>query len=139
MKSSSLATQCISSRRGRSKTADERLVEEYFKRISESPSETLELFTDDAIVYEPFSGDKALHGREEIAYFLKVARMANQGFQKEISFTDSNNTMVGIEAIVRFTKGNSVVGKFQFKMADVQNGKGRIARKIRELRIQFLK
>ena len=139
MKRSSLATQFISSRKGRSKTADERLVEEYFKHISESPSKTLELFTDDAIVYEPFSGDKALHGKDEIAYFLKVARMANQGFQKEISFTDSNNTIGGIEAIVRFTKGASVVGKFQFKTADVQIGKGIIERKIRELRIQFLK
>ena len=123
----------------RSKTADERLVEEYFKRISESPSKTLELFTDDAIIYEPFSGDKALRGKDEIAYFLKVARMANQDLEKEITFADLDKNPEEIEAIVRFTKGSSVIGKFQFKTEDVlmRNSKGRRQKKIKELRIQF--
>ena len=130
--------QYVSNRRSRA--ADQRLVEQYFKRISESPSKTLELFTDDAAVYEPFSGNEALHGKDEIAYFLKVARMANQGFQKEITFADLNGNSEEIEAIVRFTKGSSLVGKFQFKTEDVvQNGGGRRQKKIKELRIQFLK
>lgn len=115
---------------------NEQLVHEYFNRISENPASTLELFTNDAVVYEPFSGDKALHGRDEIAYFLKVARIANQGFQKEIRITASNKDSV--EAVVQFTKGESIIGKFQFRTGDSQSRKATREKKIKELRIQFL-
>lgn len=115
---------------------NEQLVYEYFKRISESPGDALEMFTDDAIVCEPFSGDKTLHGREEIAYFLKVARMANQGFQKEIRITASKKDSV--EAVVQFTRGESIMGRFLFKTEDLESRKSAREKKIKELRIQFL-
>ena len=118
---------------------NQQLVHEYFRRISESPTSTLELFTHDAIVYEPFSADKGLHGKEEIAYFLKVARMANQGFQKEIRISAASGNKNEIKAVVQFTKGDSITGKFQFKTADTQVKKGKTEKRIRELRIEFLK
>ena len=52
--------------------------------------------------------------------FLKVAHMANQGLQKEITFQSQGKNK--IDAIVQFRRGDSVKGKFQFMMEDVSTG-----------------
>lgn len=117
--------------------SNEQLVDEYFKRISESPIGTLELFTDDAVVYEPFSVDNGLHGKDEIAPFLRIAQIANRGLEKKISFSSIGKHE--IEASVQFTRGTSVKGRFQFKTQDIKTDNGMEEKRIRELKIQFLK
>lgn len=116
-------------------TTNARLVEEYFKRLTEDAESTLQLFTDDAVVYEPFSNEDGIKGKEQITYFLKIARMANKGLVKKFDIIHHGNA--GIEALVQFTNGGTVNGKFQFKTADVQTRTG-IEKKIQELKIQFL-
>lgn len=125
--------------RSRSKgviTTERGLVKEYLRAVPENTSEALALFTDDAVVYEPFSNSQeGLRGKGDIGDFLKVARMANQGLQKEITFQSQEKNK--IEALVQFKKGDSVKGRFQFRMEDVDSGIG-FEKKIKELRIQFL-
>ncbi len=116
-------------------TTDTQLVHEYFKRLTEDTKSTLHLFADDATVYEPFSTEDGLKGKEQIGYFLSVALMANKGLGKKISILSQGKNK--IEAIVRFTKGDAVDGRFQFKTADVPTANG-IEKKIKELRIQFV-
>lgn len=116
-------------------TTERELVKEYLRAVPDSTSEALDLFTDDAVLYEPFSNSKGLRGKGDIGNFLKVARMANQGLEKEITFQSQGKNK--IEAIVQFTRGGSVKGKFQFIMEDVDNGSN-FEKKIKELRLEFL-
>lgn len=113
-------------------------MKEYFRRIPESPEDTLALFTDDAIVYEPFSTEKnGLRGIGKIEYFLRVARMANLGLRKKISIiAESKNRIV---ALVQFSRGGKVKGKFQFRTEDMQTTKIGTEKKIKELKIEFLR
>jgi hypothetical protein len=115
---------------------DKQLVREYFRRIAESSRSTLALFTDDAVLYEPFSNENGLRGRGAIEHFLKVARMANQGLQRKISFVSHRKNVV--EVIVEFTRGGTVKGKFEFRTEGQQTAMG-IEKKIKELKIQFVR
>ncbi len=116
-------------------TTDAQLVQEYFKRLTEDTTSTLYLFADDATVYEPFSTEHGLKGKEQIAYFLSVARMANKGLAKKISILSRGKNR--IEAVVQFTRGDTVDGRFHFKTTDVRTANG-TEKKIKELRIQFV-
>lgn len=116
-------------------TTDTRLVQEYFKRLTEDAKSTLHLFVDDATVYEPFSTEDGLKGKEQISYFLSVALMANKGLAKKISILSRGKNK--IEAIVQLTKGDTVDGRFQFKTTDVRTANG-TEKKIKELRIRFV-
>lgn len=116
--------------------ADRQLVRAYFRRIAENAQSTLALFADDAIVYEPFSTEKGLHGKGAIEDFLQVARMANRGLQKKINFMAHRKDIV--EVIVEFTRGSTVKGRFQFKTEGRQTRLG-IEKRIKELRIQFVR
>lgn len=116
--------------------SEKELAEEYFRVVPDSTSKALALFTDDAVLYEPFSNSKGgLRGKEDIGDFLKIARMANQGMQKDIIFQSQGKNK--IEAIVQFTRGDSIKGRFQFMLEDVSMG-SRVEKRIKELRIQFL-
>ena len=117
-------------------TTEKELAEEYLRAVPVSTSKALALFTYDAVLYEPFSNSQGgLRGKEDIGDFLKIAHMANQGLQKEITFQIQGKNK--IDAIVQFRRGDSVKGKFQFIMEDVNNGTN-FQKKIKELRIQFL-
>lgn len=115
---------------------DRQLVREYFRRIAENSKSTLALFADDAVLYEPFSTEMELHGKGAIEDFLQVARMANRGLQKKISFIAHRKNIV--EVIVDFTRGGTVRGRFQFKTEGQQTGLG-IEKRIKELKIQFVR
>jgi hypothetical protein len=115
-------------------TTDLQLAKEYFDRIPVNSDAALQLFTDDAVIYEPFSVEDGLRGKEAIEHFLKVASIANQGLQKKISFTAHSKN--SIEVLVQFTRGGTIKGKFQFRTEDVQTQTG-FEKKIKELRIQF--
>jgi hypothetical protein len=114
---------------------DNQLVKEYFRQIQNSAEATLSLFKDDAIIYEPFSLENGLRGKEEIGYFLKVARMANVGLQRKISILSRSKNR--IEVLVRFTRGSTVQSRCEFRTEDIRTKIG-MEKKIKELRIQFL-
>jgi hypothetical protein len=110
-------------------------VNQYFDKIQESVEGTLALFTEDAVIYEPFSCENGLRGRVEIGHFLKVARMANIGLRRKISVIKLAKNR--IEVLVQFTRGGIVKSRCEFTIKDVETETG-IEKRIKELRIQFL-
>jgi ketosteroid isomerase-like protein len=115
------------------------LVREYFNLISSRDLDRLlGLFTDDAVVYEPFSSEEGLHGRGEIEPFLKVVLMANAGLEREIIFPPDKEGGRDDEITVqvRFQKGGVVRGSFTFVTVDAQTGQG-TEKRIKALKIQF--
>ncbi|MEO9294583.1 MAG: nuclear transport factor 2 family protein [Nitrososphaera sp.] len=112
------------------------LVREYFNLISSRDLDRLlGLFTDDAVVYEPFSSEEGLHGRGEIEPFLKVVLMANAGLEREIIFPpDKEGDEITVQ--VRFQKGGVVRGSFTFATVDAQTEQG-TEKRIKMLKIQF--
>jgi hypothetical protein len=78
------------------------IVLKYFRFIDQKDMHSLlNLFTDDCIIYEPFSrwqssydndgiGKTRLKGRSEIESFLNVVMMASDGLQHEIEFIDDS-------------------------------------------------
>jgi len=118
--------------------SNKEMVNRYFKLIGDKDVyHLLELFDEDAIVYEPFSKLNRLEGKSRIENFLKVAFMANAGLKRTIKFVDESED--SITAIVTFERGDSVTGKFAFifrtKVDDLGNA---ISKKIAMLRIQFI-
>jgi hypothetical protein len=62
-----------------------RLVSEYFERIQAGDLRgLLSLFSDDSIIFEPFSKTKFLSGRLEIEPFLETVILANKGMQESL-------------------------------------------------------
>jgi hypothetical protein len=145
----------------------EDIVFEYFKLIKNKDIETLmELFAPDAIVYEPFSKiTGGLKGKRSIEYFHTVAIMANDTLEHQIVIekeanpnepksdykcssnnkSRNNNNANLITALVKFQKGDSVIGRFMFELASDNSGNndgataGQKYNRIKTLRIQFLK
>jgi len=115
------------------------MVNEYFRRVTEKDvGGLLQLFDEDAVVFEPFSNIKGgLVGRTVIENFLKVVVMANAGFKRTIRFVDESEDR--ITAIVTFERGDSVTGKFAFSFIIRSNSDGvQVSKKISALRIEFI-
>ena len=115
------------------------MVNEYFRRVTEKDVRgLLQLFDEDAVVFEPFSNIKGgLVGRTMIENFLKVVVMANEGFKRTIRFVDELEDRV--TAIVTFERGDSVTGKFEFSFIIRSNSEGvQVSKKIGNLRIEFI-
>jgi hypothetical protein len=77
------------------------IVYEYFELIKNKYiNGLLSLFTDDAIIYEPFSNiSGGLQGKSTIKPFLEIAMMANNGlihniFIEKLSGDDDNTSKV---------------------------------------------
>ncbi|WP_415281108.1 nuclear transport factor 2 family protein [Candidatus Nitrososphaera sp. FF02] len=112
------------------------LVTEYFARLSKGDlNGVLDLFADDASVYEPFSSKNVLHGISEIEPFVKVAMMATEGLQREITFSPQKKDK--IVANVKFKRGSDVTGRFTFGIKDLADKSGGY-KKIKSLKIEFL-
>ena len=118
--------------------SNEQMVNEYFKLISKNDVwALLNLFSDDAVICEPFSKVQGgLHAKTAIENFLKVSIMASEGLKKTISFEDSEED--SITAIVIFERGGRIKGKFAFHFvtASVHGYFGQ--KKIKSLKIQFI-
>jgi ketosteroid isomerase-like protein len=115
------------------------MVNEYFRLITEKDVRgLLQLFDEDAVVFEPFSNVKnGLVGRTMIENFLKVVVMANAGLKRTIRFVDECEDRV--TAIVTFELGDSVTGKFAFNFVITTNSDGvQVGKKIGMLRIEFI-
>jgi hypothetical protein len=73
----------------------------------------LDLFADDAVVYEPFRNVRdGLKGKSAIAYFQRVAVMANAGMRKTIEFINTSED--SMTRLVTFEDGSIIKGKFSF-------------------------
>jgi hypothetical protein len=126
------------------------IIHEYFRFLKNNDiDKLLDLFSDDAVIYEPFSNiSEGLRGKNAIKPFLEVAMMANDGLQYEIEFqklsnginsynnNDNNNnidnksnnndncTKTGndfITALVTFEKGGSIQARFTFELEHSAN------------------
>ena len=122
---------------------DKSLVFEYFRSIKEKDIDSLlDLFTEDAVIYEPFSklstaGD-GLRDRTAMRAFFQVAAMASDGLEYNITSQESrqvdeeytinrnncnnNSRNIGkarnssaITALVRFERGSSANARFIFE------------------------
>jgi len=67
-------------------------VYEYFRLVKNKDiNRLLDLFADDAIIYEPFSNiQEGLRGKSAIKPFLEIVLMANDGLQHKIEFEQQN-------------------------------------------------
>lgn len=117
---------------------NEIIVKEYFSRIKSSDIEgLLELFSDDAVIHEPFSRARRLFGKTEIKPFLKSVIMANEGLQYEINIErQKNNHTNNFVALVIFRKGHEINSRFTFSFDN--SGKSNIYGKIKSLLIEFI-
>jgi ketosteroid isomerase-like protein len=110
---------------------------EYFKRMAQKDVDgLLNLFADDAVIYEPFSKSEGLKGRSEIEPFLRVATMANEALQHSIVIEKKQNKGSIITALVTFERGDKVKGRFTFEFNSELTESNK--RKIKALHIQFI-
>ena len=117
---------------------NEIIVKEYFSRIKSRDIEgILELFSDDAVIHEPFSRARRLFGKTEIKPFLKSVIMANEGLRYEINIErQKNNHMNNFVALVIFRKGHEINSRFTFSFDN--SDKSTVYGKIKSLLIEFI-
>jgi hypothetical protein len=140
----------------RARTAsNEQMVYDYFRLIDKKDLDgLLELFADDATVYEPFSQvEDGLKGKAAIRDFLHITIMADAGTKRTVEFvngahigrTEKDIEMDEIAALVTFQGDGTLRGKFNFKFVIVveviedRDGVSMLfpSKKIKELRIQI--
>ena len=114
------------------------MVQEYFKRIkSGDVQRLLELFSDDSVVYEPFSKSKRLFGKAEIEPFLRTVIMANEGVQYELKIVQQkNNSKDNLVVLVTFRKENEIRSRLTFAFESPDHFK--FIRRIKSLLIEFI-
>ena len=118
------------------------VVQQYFMRIKSGDLQgLLELFSNDSIIYEPFSRSKRLFGKSEIEPFLKSVIMANEGLQYELEIVRQNNNQKKrqnniLVALVIFRKDNEIRSRFTFGFDNSDGTK--LIRKIKSLLIEFI-
>lgn len=119
-------------------TVNEIIIKEYFGKIrSRDIDGLLDLFSDDAVVHEPFSRAKTLLGKTEIRSFLKSVIMANEGLQYEIKIERQKaNPVNNFVAFVIFRKGHAINSRFTFSFDDADRANTNV--KIKSLLIEFL-
>ena len=126
---------------------DEDIVHEYFRLIkTKDMYRLLDLFTDDAVVYEPFSkledGKGGLQGKIAIEPFLNVTMMASAGLREEIQIEKSqlrsDNGTNQVTAYVTFEKGGKVKARFRFELSSEENYNSQKQKKIQSLHLQFV-
>jgi hypothetical protein len=114
------------------------IVREYFRRIRSGDVQgTLSLFSDNAVVYEPFSKLKYLSGKSEIEPFLSSVVMANQGLDYGLKIEKNNqgdNTAAVADVI--FRKEGSIRCRITFQLENTRADKS--VRTIKLMDIQFI-
>ncbi|HYA83264.1 MAG TPA: hypothetical protein VEH06_07425 [Candidatus Bathyarchaeia archaeon] len=130
-----------------SRVGKERIVYEYFRRIKNKDIDgVLNLFANDAIIYEPFSNiSEGLEGKDSIRPFLDVVIMATEGMKDEIEFekaqdaNEEEDQTVG--ALVTFERGGKTQARYTFELISRQEQYDYtdVGKKIQTLRIEFIK
>ena len=114
------------------------VVREYFRRIRSGDAQrTLSLFSDNAVVHEPFSKSKYLSGKSEIEPFLNSVVMANQGLDYGLKIEKDNqgdNTIVIADVI--FRKENTIRCTIKFQLENTKAD--RSVRTIKRMEIEFI-
>jgi ketosteroid isomerase-like protein len=132
-----------------SRVGNESIVYEYFRLIKNKDIDgVLNLFANDAIIYEPFSNiDEGLKGKGSIRPFLDVVIMATDGMKDEIEFEYEKAQGANKEedetvaALVTFERGGKTQARYRFELIsrqeqyDYTDG----GKKIQTLRIEFIK
>lgn len=120
--------------------SNEDAVHRYFWCIENKDIEgLLDLFDDDAILYEPFSKEQGLRGHFAIEPFLKVALMANSNLKRRIVIEKADRAkkdLNTVKAHITFEKGDSVSSVFTFEFLP-RNQQDSPA-KIKRLTIKFI-
>ena len=126
---------------------DEDIVYKYFRLIkAQDMYGLLDLFTDDAVIYEPFSksedGKGGLQGKSTIEPFLNVAIMASAGLREEIEIEKSrlrnDNGINKVTTYVTFERGGKVKARFTFELRSEGNYDSQKQKKIQSLHLQFV-
>jgi SnoaL-like domain len=127
---------------------------EYFRLIKNKDiNRLLDLFADDATIYEPFSKiHGGLQGRSAIKAFLEVALMASDGLRHEIRFekrhekpdssnkyNNNSNNDNQVSALVTFERGGRLKARFTFELSSEENYNSQKQKKIQSIHIQFIK
>lgn len=115
---------------------NQKRVFECFKLASQNKiEELLELFSDDVIIYEPFSKkEEGLHGKPAVRSYLNMMTLASDdSLRYNISIEEDSNDK--IVALVVFEKGDKITAKFAFEMTPSKNNRNK---KIRVVRVEFL-
>lgn len=117
---------------------EEFVVREYFRRIRSGDAQrTLSLFSDNAVVHEPFSKSKYLSGKSEIEPFLNSVVMANHGLDYGLKIGKDNqgdNTVVIADVI--FRKENAIRCRITFELENTKADKS--IRTIKLMNIEFI-
>ena len=114
------------------------LVLDYFQRVRSSDIIGLmNLFSEDSVIYEPFSKSKCLMGKSEIEPFLRTVVMANKGMQYELEIEKSGQSTGENMVIVyvRFNKVGSIASKFRFEFQPQDESN---SLKIKTIHIEFI-
>jgi hypothetical protein len=117
------------------RSIDEQLVEEYFRRIKIGDMEgVLSLFSEDAVIDEPFSISRVI-GKSQIEMFLSAVIMANRDMHIE---TRIERKLAGSQIVViaSFQKSATLFGRFTFKLNDTK--KPGLDGRIKALKIEFV-
>jgi ketosteroid isomerase-like protein len=129
------------------------IVFEYFRLIKNKDiNRLLDLFADDATIYEPFSKiHGGLHGMTAIKAFLEVALMASDGLQHEIRFekqqekpdssnkyNNNSNNDNQVTALVTFERGGTLKARFTFELSSEENYNSQKQKKIQSMLVQFI-
>lgn len=117
----------------------ELLIQEYFKGIkSRDLHGLLNLFSEDAVIHEPFSKSKHISGKSEIESFFRTVIMANEGVQQEVKIEKERyeRHKNGVTALVIFRKENAVKARFTFGFEDPNEPE--LKSRIKTLNIEFI-
>ncbi len=99
------------------------LIYEYFRLVKEKNIHNLlDLFKDDAVIYEPFSKIDDIRGKPAIESFLTVVMMASDSLTQSIVIERGKNGYSSpITALATFEKGDKLKGRFTFEIDSVSN------------------
>lgn len=114
------------------------VVREYFKRIKSGDVQgTLSLFSDNAVVHEPFSKSNYLLGKSEIESFLNSVVMANEGLDYDLKIEkDNQGDNAAMIADVIFRKEGSIRCRITFQLENTRADKS--VRTIKLMHIEFI-
>lgn len=114
------------------------LVLDYFQRVRSSDiTGLMNLFSEDSVIYEPFSKSKCVIGKSEIEPFLRTVVMANKGMQYDLEIEKSGQSTAEnmVIVLVRFNKVGSIASKFRFEFQPQDESD---SLKIKTMHIEFM-
>ena len=117
-------------------------IENFFKYVKMNDYYSImELFSRDAIVYEPFSKENGISGKENLISFFKIMCRASSGLDQDLCFQNvSNDDNNVVSVISRYKKGDSINAKFtfHFQLDESNNKENLYSLSINKLKIEFL-